>query len=85
MFFFYFIQVFIIVRYSSMDKVEVKAIVNDEIKKFIGDSLDKEIKKILRNGNTASRDEIANIVKDAFDTVFRTLWVKKDFWRNNIK
>jgi len=68
-----------------MDKNDVKGIINDEIKKFVSDSLDTEIKKILHNKSSASRDELTSIIRNAFDSVYRTLWQKKDFWQANIK
>ncbi len=68
-----------------MDKMDIKAIVNDEIKKYINDSLDKEIKKILRSSNSTSRDEVINIIKNAFDSVYKVLWQRKNFWSDAIK
>jgi len=67
-----------------MDKNDVKGIINDEIKKFVSDSLDKEIKKILHSKSSASRDELTQTIKDAMEMVFKTLWVKKDFWKTGI-
>jgi len=68
-----------------MDKIEVKEIVDSEIKKFIGNSLDKEIKKILHDKNSASRDEIISTIKSAFEAVYKTLWTKKEFWKTDIR
>jgi len=68
-----------------MNENDVKAIVSSEIKKFVNDTLDKEIKKILRNANSQSRDELVTIIKNGFDGVFKTLWSKKDFWRESIR
>jgi ATP-dependent Lon protease len=68
-----------------MDNTDVKAIVNDEIKKFVDDKLDKEISKILRNKNTATRDELISTIKNAMDSLVKVLWQKKDFWKTDIK
>ena len=68
-----------------MEKIDVKAVVNDEIKKFITDSLDKEIKKILHSTNSATRDELIQTIKNALEGVFKTLWQKRDFWKTDIK
>jgi len=68
-----------------MDKNEVKEIVNNEIKKFVDDSLDKEMRKILRNSNSQSRDEVINTIKNAMESVYKMLWQKKDFWKADIK
>jgi polyribonucleotide nucleotidyltransferase len=68
-----------------MDRNEVKEIVNSEIKKFVDDSLDKEMKKILRNSNSQSREEVINTIKNAMESVYKMLWQKKDFWKADIK
>ena len=68
-----------------MDKAAVKRIVNDEINKFISDSLDKEMKKILRSNSSDSRDELVNTIKNSFEEVFKNMWQKRDYWRNSIK
>jgi hypothetical protein len=68
-----------------MNNSDVKEIVNAEIKKFVDDSLDKEIKKVLRNSNSQTRQELINTIKDALDAVYKVLWQKKDFWKTDIK
>jgi hypothetical protein len=68
-----------------MNSSDVKEIVNSEIKKFVSDILDKEMKKILQSKNSASRGELVDMVKNAFDSVYQTLWQKKDFWKTGIK
>jgi hypothetical protein len=68
-----------------MDKQDVKEIVNDEINKFIGDSLDKEIKKILGKSNSQTRTEMITIIKNAMESVYKLLWQKRDFWKSDIK
>lgn len=68
-----------------MDKTEVKKIVDNEIKKFVNDSLDKEMKKILQNSNSKSRGELITTMKNALDSVYKLLWMKKEFWKADIK
>lgn len=68
-----------------MDKNDIKEIVKDEIGKFVNDSLDKEVKKILRSSNSQSRAELVDIIRNAFDSVYKVLWQKKDFWKTDIK
>jgi predicted house-cleaning noncanonical NTP pyrophosphatase (MazG superfamily) len=68
-----------------MDNTDVKAIVDDEIKKFVNDKLDKEISKILRNKNSATRDELISTIKNAMDSLVKVLWQKKEFWKTDIK
>jgi hypothetical protein len=68
-----------------MDKIDIKGIVKDEIKKFVDDSLDKEIKKVLSNSNSQSRAEIISTIKNAMEAVYKVLWQKRDFWKTDIK
>lgn len=68
-----------------MDKQEVKGIVNDEIRKYINDSLDNEIKKTLKKSNGQARGEIVSIIKNAMEAVYKVLWQKRDFWKTDIK
>jgi hypothetical protein len=67
-----------------MDKLDVKTIVKDELNKFVADSLDKEMKKILSK-NSQSRDELISTIKNSLESVYKLLWVKRDFWKSDIK
>jgi hypothetical protein len=68
-----------------MEKTDVEKIVNDEIKKFVNDNLDKEMKRILGNSNSQTRREMISTIKNAMEAVVRVLWQKKDFWKTDIK
>jgi hypothetical protein len=68
-----------------MEKSDVEKTVNDEIKKFVNDSLDKEMKRILGNSNSQTRREMISTIKNAMESVVRVLWQKKDFWKTDIK
>lgn len=68
-----------------MDKTDIEKIVNDEIKKFVKDSLDKEIKRIIHNSGSQSRDEMITTIKNAMESVYKMLWTKRDFWKTDIK
>jgi hypothetical protein len=68
-----------------MDKNEVKDIVNSEIKKFVGEYLDKEVKKVLHNSNGQSRAEMIITIKNAMEAVYKVLWQKREFWKTDIK
>lgn len=68
-----------------MDKIDVKEVVNDEIKKFVDDALDKEMRKILADKNSKSRGEMIATIKNSMEAVFKVLWQKKDFWKTDIK
>lgn len=68
-----------------MNTNDIKKIVNDEINKFVSNNLDKEIKTILHNKNTQTRDELINTIKNSLESVAKMLWLKKDFWKSDIK
>lgn len=68
-----------------MNANDIKGIVNGEIKKFVDDSLDEEIKKILHNRNSQSRDELIGTIKNAIEAVYKVLWQKREFWKTDIK
>ena len=68
-----------------MDKNDIQKIVSDEITKFVKDSLDKEVKKVLRNSSSQSRDELISTIKNAMEAVYKVLWQKREFWKTDIK
>jgi hypothetical protein len=68
-----------------MDKQDVKKIVNDEIRSFVKDSLDNEVRKIISKSNSPTRGEMITIIKNALEAVYKVLWMKRDFWKTDIK
>ena len=68
-----------------MDNTDVKGIVNDEIKKFAIDKLDKEMAKIMHNKNSATRAELITTIGNSMEAVFKVLWQKREFWRTDIR
>lgn len=68
-----------------MDNNEVKRIVKDEINKFYNDSLDREVKKVIGKSNSQTRGELISIIKNAMESVYKVLWMKRDFWKTDIK
>ena len=68
-----------------MDKNEIKNIVNDEIRKFIKNSLDKEMETVLKKSNSLTRAEMIRTIKNSLESVYKLLWQKRDFWKSDIK
>jgi inorganic pyrophosphatase len=68
-----------------MNNDDIKKIVKDEIEKFVKTYLDIELKKILGNLSSQSRQELANAMKKAFEAVYKVLWQKRSFWATDIK
>lgn len=68
-----------------MEKQDIKAIVKDEIKVFVNDSLDAEIKKVIKKSGSQSRSELVSTIKNAIEAVYKVLWQKRDFWKTDIK
>jgi len=73
------------VNMHIMDEKATREIVNSEIKKFVSDSLDKEMRRALHDSNSKTRDEMIQSFKNAMEAVMKTLWSKRDFWKNDIK
>lgn len=70
---------------KQIKESDVKKIVNDEITKYVSSSIDKEVRDLLRKKNSQSREELLNILKQSLESVFKQLWVKRDFWKTDIK
>lgn len=70
---------------KSLSNEEVKSIVKDEINKFFKDSLDREINKILSSKSSLTRKEMIETIKNSLENVYKNLWVKRDFWKSDIK
>lgn len=68
-----------------MNKTEVTSIIKQEINKFISDSLDNEIKKILAKKGSKTRNELIKTIADSMEGVYKLLWQKRDFWKKDIK
>ena len=70
-----------------MDKSndDIRKIVNDEINKFVKNELDGEMKKVITKSGTQSRNELIKTIKDSLESVYKLLWQKRDFWKNDIK
>lgn len=66
-------------------ETDIKRIVKEELKNLFNDLLDKEVGKILNNRNSQSRSELIKTIRDSFDVVYKTMWQKKDFWKQEIK
>ena len=68
-----------------MNKSEVKEIVKSEVKNVLSSNLDGEMKNILKRSSSDSRKELIQIIKDAMEAVYKVLWMKRDFWKSDIK
>jgi len=69
----------------ELTKLDIKKIVNDEIKSFIIKDLDKEIAKILKQKSSQSREVSAELVKDGIQALASFLYIRRSIWRSDIK
>lgn len=67
------------------EKDQIVNIVQKELKSFVKDELDKEMQNILKKSSSKSRKEIIDTIKDSLESAFKILWVKRDFWKSDIK
>lgn len=70
---------------NKTDREEIIKVVNSEIKKFAADSLDKEVSKVVGKSNTQTRTELVKLIKNSLESVYKLLWQKREFWKNDIK
>lgn len=70
---------------KDINKDDIKKIVKDEINLFVKDSIDKEMAKILKSTNSLTRAEMISSMKKAMESAFKILWIKRDFWKTDIK
>lgn len=68
-----------------MTETDVKRIIRSEFDKLMKDSLDKEMKSNLQKSNSASRAELIKTIKDSMEAVYKVLWMKREFWKTDIK
>jgi hypothetical protein len=68
-----------------MTESDIKKLINSEISKFVSDSFDKEVKKVLHNGGSMSRDELIKTIGNAIELFSKTIWVKRDFWKGELR
>jgi len=70
---------------NKTEKDEIIKVINSELKNFIAVPLDKEIKKIVANSNSQTRGELIKLIKNSLESVYKLLWQKREFWKNDIK
>jgi len=70
---------------KKKEKDEIIDLIQKELKDFVKDELDKEMADILHKSNSKTHKELIDMIKDSLESVFKLLWVKKDFWKTNIK
>ena len=71
-----------------MDRInrnDIVDVVKSEINKFVADSMDKEMKKHLHKSDSQSRKETINAIKNGLEAAFKVFWIKRDFWKTDIK
>jgi len=68
-----------------MTQNEIKEFIRKEIKNFIDNDLDVEMKKTLKKQNSQSRNELISTIKNSLEAVYKVLWHKRDFWKTDIK
>ena len=62
---------------------QIKKIVDEQINKYIKDSLKREIAASLRQG--AGKAEMKETVKDALNNLYKYMWTKRSSWNNELR
>ena len=66
-------------------KEELTRIINDELKSFVKNELEREVKKMLSKQGSDARKEVNDIVKNGLSKLAEFLWVRKGVWQSDIK
>jgi|TARA_R110000803_G_scaffold13218_3_gene37301 hypothetical protein len=74
---------------STTDKTEIKGIFKDEFEKKLKSSdLKDVIEKIVikqLGSDKKTKKEVAKITQKVLIQVFKTFWVRRNFWSNNLE
>ena len=70
---------------NRTERSDIVDVVKSEIKKFVNDSMDKEMKKVLHKSDSAARKEMVSLLRNGLESAFKIFWIKKDFWKTDIK
>jgi len=61
---------------------EIKEIVRSEVKKALKDELANHLKSSIKNGDL--KKETNNLIKNAFEAMYKFLWNRKSVWASEI-
>ena len=67
------------------ERSDIVDIVKSEIKKFVEDSMEKEMGKVFKDTNSLPRKEVVKLMKNGLEAAFKVFWIKRDFWKTDIK
>ena len=77
---------------TAADKNDIKTMVKKEIKDFLdlnrSADFEKKVEKIVKDtikNNKEAEKHILDITKNVLIQLYKTLWVKKSFWINDLK
>lgn len=70
---------------TQYTKEELKSIVNDEIKQYVKNELDSELKRIMSKTSSDTRKEMTTVVKDGLAKFAEFMFIRKGIWQNDIK
>jgi len=70
--------------FMDLTKNELKNLIRDEIDKVLESELDKMVSGLLKKTNSSSNKESVNITKNALDSLFKALYLKRMIWKKEI-
>lgn len=78
---------------TASDETRIKKLARDEfdkeIKKHLSSSqLEKKVKEIVianLKGHKPTQKEVASITRDVLIKLYKTLWMRKNFWSNGLE
>jgi len=78
-------------EFSKTEKKDIQKMIDSSMSDFVHNKeFEKKIEKIVKDnlkiqGNKKLEKEIIDISKNVITQLYRTLWVRRNFWKNNIK
>lgn len=70
---------------SKKDKDEVKSMIDDAIDSKDLESVVKKIVKDRIKNEKGLEDKVVDITKNVITQLFKTLWVRRNFWKTTLK
>lgn len=68
----------------DLTKNELKSLIKDEFTKVLDSELDKRVSGLLKKANSSTGKESLNITKDALESLFKALYLRRMIWKKDI-
>lgn len=70
---------------KELTQTDIKKIVKDEIKAYLTSQFEQEFKKMMSKTNSGGKKEVTKTVKDALDSLYQFMYIRRNVWQSEIK